>query len=715
VRAIDVGPRLTATLRFLRTWTFTFGALGFVIGTSLTLVGYLVDYYALYGRLPPAFGPQMVQGLHRVTPVHFFTDGFALILAAVGALAGRLQDRLVYHSTHLEDEVTARTEALRRSQERYELAARGANDGLWDWDLAANRVYYSTRWKEALGHGESGVGDSPEEWLDRVHPEDRPGLEARIRSHLTGGTTHLAAEYRIRHADGSYRWVLARGMAVGDAVTGAPRRLAGSQTDMDERKRMEEQLVRMALQDPLTGLPNRTLLSDRLTRAFERARRQHRNEGLAVIFADLDRFKNINDSLGHPVGDRVLRTVANRCRSCVARATTVLRRAGEETPEGGRRRVIDWTIARLGGDEFAVLLEDVESLLDATQVVRELERELREPLTIENRELYLTLSTGVVLGPGEYERPEDMLRDADTAMHRAKARGRARCEVFDDRMLSRVQEQLRLDTDLHLALEREELRVVYQPIVELDTETLRGFEALVRWRHPEHGPIPPTKFIPLAEETGLIVPLGRFIFIEAVRQLRHWHDLDERFRSLTLSVNLSLRQILDPGLEEEVAAVVEEAGVDPKFLHFEVLETILIEHLKEVTRVLRRLKRRGFKVAIDDFGTGTSSLAVLQDLPVDLLKLDQTFVSRICGSDRARQIVATIVGLGRRLDHEVIAEGIETEAQLRELRRLGCRLGQGNYFAVPLEGEAAEVEVLARFSPGLPGRGGVPRPARGAR
>jgi PAS domain S-box-containing protein len=702
----DRGPwrRLAPSRLTLHSRTLAYGGLGFAFGLTLTLVGYLVDYYALYKTLPEAIGLAMIQGLHRVTPVHFFTDLFAPILAAMGAAAGHLHDRLRYHSNHLEEIVASRTEALRRSQERYEIAARGSNDGLWDWDLVTGRIYYSPRWKRGLGHDEAAVDDSPAAWLDRVHPDDRPGLEARIQSHLAGGTEHLVAEYRVRHADGSYRWMLSRGIAVRDEATGKPYRFAGSQTDVDERKKMEEQLMHLALHDPLTDLPNRTLFFDRLSHSFNRARKRRKDESLAIIFVDIDRFKNINDSLGHLVGDRVLKEVATRFRACIERV--IGSQGGEDEDRGPLPRAgRDWTVARMGGDEFTVLLQGVESLREATEAVRELEQEFRKPVTIEGRELYVTLSTGIVLGPGEYERPEDLLRDADTAMYRAKAHGRARCEIFDERMLARAQEQLRLETDLHLAVEREEFHVVFQPIMELATDRLTGFEALLRWRHPERGLIPPTKFIPLAEETGLIVPLGSWMFTEACRRLRHWQDLDPRFQGLTLATNLSLRQIYSPALEEEITTLVEEAGLDPALLHFEITENTLIEHPRQVTKMLLRLKRRGFKVAIDDFGTGYSSLAALQSLPVDLLKIDQVFVSRMCETGKAREIVATIVGLARALGHEAIAEGIETAAQIKELRRMRCTFGQGHIYSPALEGDSVETEVLARYYPDLPKSG----------
>ncbi|HKQ98970.1 MAG TPA: EAL domain-containing protein [Candidatus Polarisedimenticolia bacterium] len=677
----------------MRSRIFLYGAFGFVFGTALTVVGYLVDYYALYHAFPEAISLSVVLGLHRVTPVHFFTDAFAPILAIVGAIAGRLQDRLRYHTSHLEEIVTSRTMALRRSQERYELAARGANDGLWDWDLLTDSIYYSPRWKEALGDDGASTGDVPEVWFDRVHGEDHPALRARIETHLAGATDHLVAEYRMRHADGSFRWMLTRGLAVRDAG-GKPYRMAGSQTDIDDRKRMEEQLMHLALHDPLTGLPNRSLFFDRLTQCFQRARTHRRPESLAIIFVDIDRFKNINDSLGHVVGDGVLQEVAGRFRACVESVFGAPPDGDETVPFG--RRVVEWTVARMGGDEFTALLENIGSLREATEAVRRIEEAFRNPVKVGAREHYVTLSTGIVLGPGDYERPEDLLRDADTAMYRAKAAGRGRCEIFDEKMLARAQEQLRLENDLHRALQREEFHVVYQPIFELQGGRLHGFEALLRWRHPERGLIPPAKFIPLAEETGLIVPLGSLIFTEACRQLRHWWDLDPRCRDLILAMNLSLRQVYYPGLEDEVVALVREAALDPSLIHFEITENTLIEHPKQVTKVLLRLKKRGFKVAIDDFGTGYSSLSILKDLPVDVLKIDQGFIERMSEAEKTRQIVETIIALARALGHDVIAEGIETEAQLKELQRMHCGLGQGHLFSTALAGDEVEVEILAR-------------------
>ena len=677
--------------------TARYAGFGFLFGMGLTLGGYLVDYYALYRALPKQLSLAIVQGLHEVTPVHFFTDGFALILAAVGGVVGWLQDRLIYYSTHLEELVTARTEELRHSEERYALAARGANDGLWDWDLMSGEVYYSPRWKHHLGLRDDEIGTDPKEWLDRVHPEDLSSLRARIESYLAGGASSLVAEYRMRHADGSYRWMLARGMAVRDGSSGKPVRMAGSQTDIDDRKKLEEQLMHWALHDPMTDLPNRTLFLDRLGQAFDRARKRKGKDSLAIIFLDVDRFKNINDSLGHFLGDQILREIAQRLVLC--REGT----KGEPWPggrsqagRGGARARPAWTIARLGGDEFTVLVEDIRSLHDATAVVRHIEGAFSDPIVVEGREHFITLSTGIVIGPAGYDRAEDLLRDADTAMYRAKAGGRGRYEVFDQKMLVLVQEQLRLETDLHRALERDQFHLRYQPIVDLNSGLLVGLEALVRWDHPERGVIEPDKFIPIAEETGLILHLGRWVLREACRQLRLWTEAMPEARELRMSVNLSLRQLYDPEFAAEAAATVADLRLDSRRVQLEITESLIMQHPKVVTRALTRLRRRGFTVSIDDFGTGHSSLSLLHRLPVDSLKIDQTFVAQLGRREEALHIIETILGLARALGLHVIAEGIETEEQLSDLQTIHCAFGQGNLFSPPVDRNQVEEMILGR-------------------
>ncbi|HEY9750603.1 MAG TPA: PAS domain S-box protein, partial [Allocoleopsis sp.] len=367
-------------------------------------------------------------------------------------------------------------EALRESQERYALAVAGANDGLWDWNLKTNEIYFSSRWQSMLGYQEGEISSSPNEWFSRVHPEDVERLKAQINLHLEGLSPHFESEHRMRHQDGSYRWMLSRGLAVRDADQKVSR-MAGSQTDVTERKHVEEQLLHDAFHDVLTGLPNRSLFMDRLGLAIERSKRPGNNL-FAVLFLDLDRFKVINDSLGHMIGDQLLIAIARRLEACL--------RGGD-------------TVARLGGDEFTILLEDIVDIHDATRIANRIHQALQSPFNLQGQEVFTSVSIGIALSETGYDWPEDLLRDADTAMYRAKSLGRACHEVFDRTMHLRAVELLHLETDLRRAIERQELRLYYQPIVSLTTGRIHGFEALIRWQHPERGLISPAEFIPVAE------------------------------------------------------------------------------------------------------------------------------------------------------------------------------------------------------------------------
>ncbi len=565
-----------------------------------------------------------------------------------------------------------RAEALlRESQERFALAARAANDGLWDWDLSKDEVYYSPRWKAMLGAAEEEVGSTPEEWFDRLHPEDLERVRSTLHAHLAGLSTHFESEHRMLHENGSYRWVVCRGLAVRGSDGGATR-FAGSQSDVTHRKLAEAQLEHRAFYDALTNLPNRALFLDRLRHALRRAARR-RDYLFAVLFLDVDRFKVVNDSLGHGSGDRLLVTIARRLELAL--------RPGD-------------SVARLGGDEFAVLLDGIRGAADAQRVAERIQRELVAPFHIGGQELYASCSIGIALSSTGYERPEEVLRDADTAMYRAKAAGRARHAMFDTAMHQRAVLLLQTEADLRRALDRNELCVHYQPIVSLASGRISGVEALVRWQHPERGMVAPAQFVPVAEESGLIVGLDRWVLREACRSVASWSAGVAQAQDLRLSVNLSPRQLGLPDLRAHVAAVLAETGLAPERLRLEITETAMMEQHEAARGALGELKALGVEIAVDDFGTGHSSLARLHDFPIDALKVDRSFVEVLGVPGGTARIARTIVLIGRTLGLSVIAEGVESERQLALLRELECDAAQGYYFSRPLEGAAAR-ELIA--------------------
>jgi diguanylate cyclase (GGDEF)-like protein/PAS domain S-box-containing protein len=576
-------------------------------------------------------------------------------------------------------------EALRESQERYALAVRGANDGLWDWDLRTNQIYFSPRWKAMLGYEEPEISNSPDEWFNRVHPDETKWLEAQITAHIEGETHHFEIEHRMRHRDGSYRWMLSRGFAVRDSTHKAYR-MAGSQTDITERKQAEQQLLHHALHDNLTGLPNRALFMDRLQQAIERSKRIT-GYRFAVLFMDLDRFKVLNDSLGHIVGDQLLIAIARRLESCL--------------------RSVD-TIARLGGDEFTVLLEGIHDSDGACHLAERIHQALQAPFNLDGQEVFTSVSIGIALNEADCDRPEDLLRNADTAMYRAKTLGRSRHALFDTAMHKRAVALLQLETDLRRAvaisaspLQLQEFRIHYQPIVALETGKISGFEALVRWQHPERGLISPTEFIPLAEDTGLIVPLGQWILTEACRQLQQWQQQFSPDLPLSVSVNLSTKQFTQPNLLDQISHLLhhsEPQRADWKVnLKLEITESAIMENPEMAKTMLEQLKAMGVQLLIDDFGTGYSSLSYLHRFPIDTVKIDQSFISHMSTDSESAEIVRAIVSLAHNLGMNVIAEGVELAEQLRQLRSLGAEYGQGFFFAKPLDRE--EVEALMQKEP----------------
>ncbi len=554
-------------------------------------------------------------------------------------------------------------EALKESEERYALAARGSNDGLWDWNLSANVVHFSPRWKAMLGYQEAQIGDRPEEWFERIHDADRERVKEEIAAHQKGLTPHFESEHRVLHKDGGFRWMLSRGVAVHD-TSGNPLRMAGSQTDITEGK----------VSDPLTGLPNRLLFIDRVGRLVKHMKRR-KDHLFAVLFMDLDGFKMINDSMGHLIGDQLLLGVAHRLEKCL-RSTDTVARLGET-----------FTVARLGGDEFTVLLDDIKDPGDAKRAADRMMKALASPFILGGKEVFTSVSIGIALSTSAYEQPEEMLRDADTAMYRAKALGKARYEVFDADMRASVMARLQLETDLHRALERGELRNFYQPIVALATGEIAGFEALLRWQHPTRGLLGPNEFIPVAEETGLIRELGWWNLRKACQQISEWRAGSIAHRHLSISVNLSAKQFLQPKLVEDIRNLLHELALPPEALKLEITESTVMADPSAAIEMLQQIKSLGIHLAIDDFGTGYSSLSYLHRFPLDTLKIDRSFISGMGNDGEGMEIARTILPMANNLRLDVVAEGVETLQQVAMLKKLQCKYGQGYYFSKPLSAE----------------------------
>jgi diguanylate cyclase (GGDEF)-like protein len=448
--------------------------------------------------------------------------------------------------------------------------------------------------------------------------------------------------------------------------------MAGSLTDTTARKRAEEQLLHDALYDALTQLPNRTLFLDHLGLAMEQARRR-RDAVVALLFIDLDRFKNINDSLGHSVGDELLVELARRL--------TQFLRPGD-------------TVARLGGDEFAILLNDIHTAGDATRVAERVQDLIREKLVVGGREVFTSASIGVALSNSTYKAPEEILRDADTAMYRAKAAGRGCYQVFDQTMHRSVVALLKLETELRQAVEKKQFVMHYQPIVSLEDKRIVGFEGLVRWRHPERGLINPASFIGVAEETGLIVPLGWWVLEQACMHARDWQRVVVVDPPLYVSINVSGKVVMQPDMFDRVVTILQEAGLDPSSLRLEITENVIMDHGDLALKKLAQFHQLGVQFSVDDFGTGYSSLSYLQRFSYDTLKIDRSFISGMDIPGDASAIVKTIVALANMLNINVVAEGVETAGQLKKLREIGCSHAQGFLFSRPVDRSAAEAMLL---------------------
>jgi diguanylate cyclase (GGDEF)-like protein/PAS domain S-box-containing protein len=567
------------------------------------------------------------------------------------------------------------TTSLVRDRERLAEAQRIAHIGSWEWDVGPDVLTWSEELHRIFGVDPEQFEPTYGRYLARVHDDDRH----MVRAVITAGfetRQPFAYDHRVVRPDGEIRWLSCEGLVEVDG-SGDVVRLRGTAQDITGRRQAEDQLrdlldelADQAVHDALTGLPNRVLVAERLEQAL--ARSAQTGSEVAVLFVDIDRFKLINDSRGHAAGDELLVTVAERLRQVVRNNDVV---------------------ARFGGDEFVVVCEDQTAAFQASLIAARITDVLREPVLVDGQEVFLSASVGIAVADGAGS-PDSLLRDADAAMYRAKENGRARCEFFDATMRTEATAHLETQSALHRAIERDELRVFYQPVVDLESGVMTGVEALVRWDHPQHGLVSPASFIPLAEETGLIVPIGAWVLEEATAQLARWRERSWG-RALTVNVNLSARQLRQPDLVPTLMAALLHSGTEPAALCLELTETTFMEDADSHKETLAGIKSLGVGLAIDDFGTGYSSLTYLKRFPVSVLKIDQAFVRGLGEDASDTAIVKSVIDLAHALGLVVVAEGVENGDQVTHLRRLGCDLAQGYFFARPQAAGDLELQLEA--------------------
>ncbi len=542
-------------------------------------------------------------------------------------------------------------DAVRNSQERFALAMEGSTEGLWDWDLTTDEIYYSARWKALIGHDDSNLPNRTSEWFDRIHKKDVDRVRSEINKHLDGISLRIDATYRIRHANKAYRWVRTVGMARRD-VDGRPLRVAGSMSDVTEQ----------ILMDPRTDIPNRTHFLDCIDRAIARKER-HADFAFGVIVLELDAYNDLKSSVGHSVTEQLLHDFAQRLKSHT--------RPGD-------------AVALIGDNSFAMLVDDIGMVADAVRIAERARDFVDEPFDIFGQEITSTLSAGIATSHTPYESGEDILRDATLGLRTAQENGGDCCRVVDPELHTQALARLHLEADLRRATAAEAFELHYQPIVDLSGGKIVGFESLLRWDRPDHGPVSPDAFIPVAERTGLINPIGKWVLTRACHQLVEWQQSLAEAPDCTLSVNVSPRQMQQADLAEQIIDVLDEAGLDPKWLKIEITESAVLEDLDKAVNTLEKLHRLGVRIAIDDFGTGYSSLSTLLRVPIDTIKIDRSFTFTIEDDPAALRIVKAIVNMAGSLGKDIVAEGIETQSQATIIRGMGAQYGQGYLYSKPV-------------------------------
>lgn len=596
-------------------------------------------------------------------------DELARLARRFNIMADNLQGRIG------ELEETARR--LRASEERYALAMRGANDGLWDWDIPGGSIFVSPRFREIAGLPSGAALITPQALLALVHADDAATYRNKLIEHLKGLSNQFEVQFRINAPPRPPHWILARGVAVRGA-DGRACRMAGSISDIHQRQLAEQQLLHDALHDRLTGLPNRALLIEHLASALGRQHRDRSDVRFAVLTINLQRFHVINDSLGHAAGDHLLRHMTERI--------------GEVTREGD-------VAARVGGDQFAILANGIGTADEGLRLADRLKEALGRTVTISGHDFYPKVYIGVALSDGSHSDAEALLRDSDNALHQAKLAADGGVAVFHASMHARTLASVRLEADLRTAIREHLLTAYYQPIVSLTDRRISSFEALARWPHPERGLLPPLEFITLSESLGLIHELGLQMLDQACTTLLRWQSRAGQRLIPPISINLSARQLADPGLADQIIGRIAHYGVDPALLRFEVTESLLADANGPASATLRRLRETGIAILIDDFGTGYSALSYLHTIPCDVLKFDGSFIRSIETDERLQAIVRSTVVLAHELGMSVVAECIEHTRQAALLQGFGCDHGQGYLFGKPMDADDAEALLFASADP----------------
>jgi PAS domain S-box-containing protein/diguanylate cyclase (GGDEF)-like protein len=696
--AVDVTARYAAMVQIPGREEYLQGILDTVVDGIVTIdeLGLIRDFnpaavkvfgyqpHEVVGKTVNMLMPEPYRGSHDDYMRQYLDTGASSVIGVRREIVGQRKSGQVFpmeiavselragehrHFTGVIRDITEQREserALRESEERYALAAKGANDGLWDWNLENNGIYYSPRWKAMLGYREDEIGSSPDEWVNRIHRDDVDGFMDELKAHLDGRTATLRCEYRIRRKSGEILRMVARGVAV-RGEDGSAYRMAGSQSDITDRRRAEERLIHDALHDPLTGLANRTLMADRLGQALARLKRNPAT-GCALAMLNLDRFRVINESLGHLAGDDLLLAVSRRLENQL--------QPGD-------------TLARLGADSFAVLMEEAGDEATARDRANRIREAVGQPYRLGGREVFSSASVGIVMGSPDHQSANDILRNAELALSSAKKDGKGKTETYHETLHHEAVGLMETEIELRKAIEKNRVVAFYQPIIALDTGRITGFEALARIDHPDRGIIPPSDFIGIAEDTGLIVPLCEQILTQACGQTARWRrelGLDE---GLTVSVNLSARNLADDGLKDTLRQVIADSGIEPENLQLELTESLIMANPELMAQTLAELKKLEIRLVLDDFGTGYSSLSHLRRFPLDTLKIDRSFVMRMVSEARDQELVRIIITLAHTLGMDVVAEGVETKAHADRLRGLNCEYAQGFLYAAPLPAKAA--------------------------